>query len=197
MKSILLISFLSLGLISHDWRPIVIDNSLDSLEVDITDWSYPWYVIKHETYFENTVGEGISEADTAHMIRNSHCNLSVTQDRIKNSSRLPFANSTWNKDTLTITIYQENASDNQELVMTIVGQQFDAEYDIAYFISPKQWKYEVKEASLTFSRKPKKGEDIKGKVDLEMIEIIEWPEWKSTKIDTIQKRIEGTFVIQG
>lgn len=72
MKSLLLFTSISIILISSDWQPVQIDSSLESLSVDPTDWTYPWYVIKHDTYFENTTGEGISESDTAHLIRNSY-----------------------------------------------------------------------------------------------------------------------------
>lgn len=113
------------------------------------------------------------------------------------TSRLPFADQTWKEDTLIISIYQESASDNQELVLTVVDQQFTAEYQIAYVFPTNDWQVKIEEASLRFSQLPKKGEPIKGQLEILLTEIIDWPEWRSSEVDTIQKRIAGTFVIEG
>lgn len=199
MKSLFLFTSISIILIHSDWQPVQIDSTLESLEIDRSDWTYPWYVIKHDTYFENTTGEGISESDTAHLIRNSGCQVASSSNtgNWTFTSRLPFADQTWKEDTLIISIYQESASDNQELVLTIVDQQFTAEYQIAYVFPTDDWQVKIEEASLSVSQHPQEGEPIKGQVEIFLREIVEWPEWKSNEVDTIQKKIQGTFVIEG
>lgn len=81
--------------------------------------------------------------------------------------------------------------------MTVVDQQFTAEYQIAYVFPTNDWQVKIEEASLRFSQLPKKGEPIKGQLEILLTEIIDWPEWRSSEVDTIQKRIAGTFVIEG
>ncbi|MEM8901235.1 MAG: hypothetical protein AAGC85_24200, partial [Bacteroidota bacterium] len=164
---IYLVLFLSLFIIEdHTWSEIEIDPQLSELEVDPNDWTYPWYVIKHEDYFENTFGEPITEEDTAHIIRNSFCNLITISDSNESSTRLPFAGARWRDDTLQLNIYQEGASGIVALELDILGEKFTPRFLIYYIHDPEEQSTAYLEQSLILHKLPEKGKPIKGEVNI-------------------------------
>ena len=195
MKTGFVFLLLAIALGSPDWQQVDVDPGLNALEVDETDWVYPWHVIKHEDYFENTFGNPITEKDTAHLIQNSHCEVVRISDDNHYSDRLPFADGSWKGDTLVISIFQESASSNQEIELTIVKDVFHAAYYLEYTLPVKFWKVEIQEKSLSLNQLPQRGAPIKGRVDIMANEFIQWGEDNDFRMDTITNRISGTFVI--
>lgn len=182
--------------LNNKWEKVKIDSSLNNLKVDSTDWTYPWHVIKHSKYFENTFGEPITSKDTAHLIRNSYCHVNTIQDTSVWSSRIPFANSVWKNDTLVLCIWQESASDNQKLTLTVIDSKFSSDYWIGYLPPYDYWNMKIIKESLELNQIPEPGMPIKGRVSILLQEEIRWAESPSYQIDTILKRIEGTFIVE-
>lgn len=185
-----------LSLLSNQWEEVKIDPTLNTLQVDSTDWVYPWYVIKHSDHFENTFGEPITREDTAHIIRNSFCQVKTIRDTSDWSSRIPFARGVWKSDTLLLSIWQENASDIEELTLTVIDGKFASEY-VTYYVFPyDKWEVKILEEELELSQMPSPGMPIKGRVSILLQEEIRRTEGPLHKMDTIIKRIEGTFVVE-
>lgn len=174
------------------WTSIQIDPELEELAVDPTDWTYPWHVIKHEGYFENTFGEPITEEDTAHIVRNSFCNLVTYYDARESSKRLPFARANWRNDTLQVSIFQSNASEIVAMEIDILEEKFTPRFKIFYIQEPEEQSTEYLEQSLTLQKLPKKGQPIKGEVDILMREWVKWPDREFERL----LRVKGTFVIE-
>lgn len=186
--------FLSFFIIEDGtWSEIEIDPQLNELEVDPDDWTYPWHVIKHEDYFENTAaGEPITEEDTAHLIRNSSCYLFFDPDSSESSERLPFAWDRWSNDTLSLTISKHDASGVVNLKLTVLEGRFIPHFKIFYFFDPEEQSLEYLEQSLSLQKLPKKGQPIKGEVDILMKE---WVKWTDREFERLL-RVKGTFVIE-
>lgn len=195
--SIFLIFFLFFSQIN--WKATEIDPSLNELEIDRSDWTYPWYVIKHDDHFENTAGDSISKQDTAHLVRNSHCFVQTDHEGSTISSRLPFAKAEWKNDTLMLSVWQYNASDIQTLTFKVIDGKFSSAYEIAYIISPDLYSLKILEQSLSLNDIPEPGHPIKGRINMVLQEEIILPSWATEKegTDTVLKKIEGTFVIEG
>lgn len=198
MKSLSISLFFLLLLSQINWKATEIDPSLNELEIDRSDWTYPWYVIKHDDHFENTAGDSISKQDTAHLARNSHCYVKTNLEGSTSSSRLPFAKAEWKNDTLMLSVWQYHASDIQTLTFKVIDGKFSSDYEIAYVISPDLYSLKILEQSLFLNDIPEPGQPIKGRINMVFQEEITWPSWATEKegTDTVLKKIEGTFVIE-
>ncbi len=196
MKIIPVFLIVIISVLSNKWEKVKIDPTLNNLKVDSTDWTYPSHVIKHSNYFENTFGEPISSEDTAHLIRNSYCQVKTIRDTSEWSSRIPFANGVWKNDTLVLSIWREVASDIQKLTLTIVDGRFSSDYMIWYVLPYNDWDLKIIKQSLELNQIPEPGMSIKGRVSILLQEEMRWAEDPSNQIDTILKRIEGTFIVE-
>ena len=196
MKLFPLLIISMLFVCTEQWETIRIDPTLDNLAVDSTDWAYPWYVIKHTDHFEHTFGEPISKEDTIHQIKNALCYVRQIRDSTDHVHRLPWAKAEWKKDTLCISIFQENASDNQKLTLKIHEGQFIADYKIASITPLDDWQVEILEHSLVLHEMPQPGKIIKGRLRVQLQERIDWSEGTDGHVDWVRKSIEGTFVIE-
>lgn len=184
------------SLLTEKWEKVRIDPTLNAIKIDSADWTYPWHVIKHSNYFENTLGEPIAKEDTAHLIRNSNCQVRAIWDTDVSSSSIPFANGTWKQDTLVLSIWQQSASDNQTLTLTVVDGKFSSDYMIWYIPPYDDWNLNIISESLELNQSPEPGVPIKGRVNILLQEEVRWTEGAPNQVDTILKRIEGTFVVQ-
>ena len=197
MKIHLLILSVCIFLNLAQWQKVEIDPSLDRLQVDSTDWSYPWYMVRHSGGWENTMGEPISKKDTAHLIRNSWCLISDTwgNDTTSQTHRLPFAVHTWKDDTLKLSIYDYSASNGEELSLIIVAGQFIPQYWQEYFIPNKYQEVTFLQYSLALDNLPRPNVPIKGRLKINLVEEILSFESEENDTISIYKTIEGEFVI--
>ena len=178
------------------WTEIEIDPSLSQLQLDPDDWTYPWHVIKHEDYFENTFGEPISEEDTAHLIKNSFCNLITVSNSNESSIRLPFAKANWTNDTLKINIYRFDASSGIDCNLILYNGKFKAQFSNIYSPPIETQLIDYQYKILKLNQIPENGKPIKGKVDITLQENVRWIYSEDDSIDTFNRRIKGTFVIE-
>lgn len=176
------------------WCKYIIDVNLKTPAIDSSKWTYPWYMIKHQDgHFENTLGESIMSSDTAHLIHNSRCILQTeihySNDRI--NSDLKFAKAILVNDTLQIKIYDESASNWNHVTINVVKRKFNLNYKANYVFPYKRIDYQIEKKSLILNSKPpfKKGEIIKGSVEIELQETIV----KETGNLSKNKIIFGTF----
>ena len=99
-------------------------------------------------------------------------------------------------DTLVLSIWQESASDNQKLTLTVVDGRFYSDYVIEYVLPYNDWEFKIIKEELELNQIPEPGMPIKGRVSILLQEEIRWAENPANQIDTILKRIEGTFIVE-
>ena len=74
-----------------------IDETLTFSPIDSSQYSYPWYIVKHSGGFENTFGDTIIAQDTIHIIHNARL---FHKDGERRFSQLPFVEAHLKNDTL-------------------------------------------------------------------------------------------------
>jgi len=173
-----------------------IDTTKKIPDINLDNWSYPWYMIKHtDGHFENTLGETITKKDTIKLIHNAVCFSFIKRNHIykEPNSNLRFAESAIHNDTLRIRLFDESASNWEELSIKIKDQEFKMDYKISYVFPYKEIKYEFINQSVTINTLPpfELGQTIKGELEVEFKETI----IKEEDATTYTKMITGTFEV--
>ena len=178
--------------VTYDWTTVTINKNITSVKKDSTDWSYPWYMIKHKDgHFENILGEQINTEDTTKIYHNSYCYSFVQEDT---TSRLKFAGAKKNNKAVSIKLFDESASNNESLELEIENfKKFKPTYKINYVFSYDSIGIEFKKKYLEINKNTyEKGENIIGKVYLEFEEKI----YNNRKIKSSIKEIKGSFEVK-
>ncbi|GAA4107135.1 hypothetical protein GCM10022393_02160 [Aquimarina addita] len=181
--------------VDKGWIPLIVDEQLEIPKIGPDDWSYPWYMIKHnDGHFENITEDTIIEKDTIRVIHHSKCYTYLTKKgKTIPISRIPFVTSEIKGDTLALTLFDESASNNEKLTLQLVNDFFKINYHTVYVFPYKDIQYEFKSASLKVNKMPpyKKGMLLKGVLATEFVETIIYND--NTPSDVRDKLIEGTF----
>lgn len=177
----------------NNWDQVEIDPNLNGIEVNSTNWSYPWGIIKHEDHFENITGEPITEQDTVHILKNSQCKIRRKRDTVFLDADLPFANAEWKNDSLMISIFDYHGG---LLKLKIVEGKFSSDWSVAYHFSYEERNVQILNQTLELNGVPKPGQAIKGKVNIALQEYIKWrPDPFEGRVDNQKLEISGTFII--
>lgn len=194
MKAIILYLFVLLIIPSQDiWNNLIIDNELEVQQSSKDDYSYPWHVVQHsDGHFENTLGLEISKKDTTPIIHNAHCYTYLNNESA--NSRLKFGEGELVNDTLHLKIFDKSASNYEMLELTVFQDKFKVNYQTAYYPFPYEGiEYKFLNESLTLNTNEfKKDTSIKGQVDIELIQTVNFQNKPSS---TVNKKIKGTFEI--
>ncbi|MFT5618889.1 MAG: hypothetical protein ACI85I_002124 [Arenicella sp.] len=170
--------------------PIKINSLLETNAIDSSVWRYPWYVVKHSNGFENTLGEGISEKDTAHIILNSNCTVSLGKDRMY---LLPFAKAILRNDTLKISIFDESASNFESLEIQIVNNEFSVCYNKAYMTGAEIKSIDFSKTEFTTNQANfQKGDLLKGYIKMVFVKKLV----ESSKVVSLRKQVSGDFEVR-
>ncbi len=154
---------------SDKWN-LVEEQDTELYIIDSTKWSYPWYIIKHENGFENTFGREIVKQDTMPILHNSSCQVSLEGISYKKS--LPFAKASLINDTLKLFVFDESASNFENVSITITNNTFLVCYDKAYISNKKLKSVEFIKSKLKISQLAgfELGRKLYGSLELELIE---------------------------
>ncbi|MFT4601469.1 MAG: hypothetical protein ACI857_001649 [Arenicella sp.] len=193
MKNLIAIFILTSINLHSFAQTIAVNEKLELLKTDSTDWTYPWHVIKHKDgHFENTFGLPITQSDTAHVLKNAQVFVYILKDLKEVKYRIPFAEATIDKDTILIELNDESASNFEGLSIKIFEGEFELEYHKAYIQMLANIKVEFLEQKVTLSQSHfEVGEEIKGEVFVIVKETVEWPD---QTVEIIEKTIRGSFV---
>jgi len=183
-----------------DWTPIIFDENFTTPKIEEDDWSYPWYVIKHQDgHFENTMADTILPKDTIHQIHNSRCYSFFKKKNILDKEahdRLKFCEAKIKMDSLNIEIYDMSASNGEIIFLTIVNNHFKLKYNTAYVFPYKNIEFTYYNQYLKINKKPPylKDDIIFGEIKTEFEESIIFEKDKTTSTKT--KVIKGTFEVK-
>lgn len=184
-------------LFNNSWHEIEIQSNLETPAIDSTAWFYPWYVIKHrDGHFENTLGESISKTDTAHLVQNTSCEINYQWADKQYVYPLKQATAKQKDDTLFISIIDESASNYECLEIKILDGKFRLNYDKIYVIPTQRQEVLCLSQRLILNQgRYEVGERIKGKIEAEFMEILQFDEGEVNSVDTIYKSVQGTFEV--
>ncbi len=179
-----------------DWGNVNINENLALPKKDITDWSYPWYMIKHKDgHFENTLGDKIKAKDTTKIHHQSYCYSLVDDDTI---SRLKFSKAQQIREKVFIKLYDQSASNHESLTLEMIDfKKFNPTYKINYV-------FPYDSIGIKFLRKEleikeeiyQKGGTLIGRIDLELEQKIYKEVNDNQKVTTTIKRLEGIFEVE-
>ena len=180
----------------NDWKKYKVSENIEMPEKRSSEFSYPWYMVKHENGFENTLGEPIRERDTIKNYYNSWCYTYLEKEGRTFSDtlgRLPFCNFREYDDRLKIEIYDLTASNNESLFIELTGGEFKVDYQTSYVFPYEKIKWKIKEKELRLNQKLpiKRGSLLKGEVEVKVEETIFYQHPQPKSIRT--KIIKGTF----
>ena len=169
-----------------NWKEIIYDKGLTGPEITTNDWSYPWYMVKHENGFENALGEKITKNDTTKLIHNSKIYTFQNNEQIKTKqfrSLLNFSKGKLINDSLKIRIYEESASNGELLILKIYKDQFFIEYENSYVFPYENLEFDFINSELKLNSKPeyKVGQKLIGEINTKFTEQINKLDGKSGK----------------
>lgn len=174
------------------WDNITINENIERPDFEEDDWSYPWYMVKHDGGFENTLGEPITAKDTTKLYHNALCYTHIGEDK---ESRLKFAKATQKGDTTYIKLYDESASNNEYLELELWNGSFNSKYHIDYMFEYDSISFKVKQQSLILNKDTyQEGETLIGKVNIDVVEIIHFGKNKRNAVN--RKNIRGIFEVE-
>ncbi|MGK0389204.1 MAG: hypothetical protein ACI94Y_001944 [Maribacter sp.] len=169
-------------------KSIVHSPELDSLTLDSSNFSYPWYMVKHSSGFENTLGEEITAQDTMHFIHNSNTWISGDFGKYK----LPFCKIILRNNALFIKILKEDASGHEAIHIQII----DREYNISYYVKHMMPCRSINDYGVNDVYLNKtdfvKGDTLKGMFNIKLKEDVICDQGERNR--QIQKTIKGKFI---
>lgn len=177
-----------------EWYSLKVEDDLEVADIDSTDWSYPWYIVKKENgEFSSAVSDMITARDTIHIVRNSRVQNEVQWGKERPIHRIPFATADLDGDTLNLKIYDRSASNWEELNFKVVHNAFKVSYRQDYLMDIRSEGMRIKYAVLELNKPGfSPGDELKGVVMVRIKEDVadrngDW---------TIEKVISGDFVVK-
>lgn len=184
---------------NSEWKSYQVDKSLKAPEPSKNDWSYKWFIVKHDNGFENITSDTVLAQDTVHLIHNSWCNSFLVKKGIVFSDTLSDLNLCRYQeleDNLKIEIYEESVSNGEVLRIDLKQDKFNIDYETGYVFPYKRISWKFKEKQLTLNKKLpiKRGDTLIGKVEVKFEERIFYKEPKPFSLRT--KIIKGIFKLK-
>lgn len=164
--------------------------ALDSLVLDSSDFSYPWYMVQHSEGFENTLGEEITKQDTMPLIHHSMAYIKGDFGEY----RLPFAKANLENDTLLIKVFKEDAAGYESIGIYINNGKYVLSHDVNH-IMPCQSISHYDTTTVMLNRMNlATGDTIKGVFSIKLEEKITCEESQGLENRIVNKIIKGEFV---
>ena len=171
------------------WSPVSINQHLFFPERDADDWTYPWYMVSHEDgSFENTLGVPITAQDTVKLIHLSDCYVFRGEDTL---SRLVYTKAHLTDTVLHVTIFDESASNFEDLFLDIVDcKQFKPMYKKGLITPHDSITIQFTQQLLEIN-KPSyiKGDTLIGYLDISLEQRV----YARNTYNLTSKRIKGVF----
>ncbi|MFK7772568.1 MAG: hypothetical protein AB8F94_10520 [Saprospiraceae bacterium] len=183
---------------NSEWKSYIVDKNIKDLEIGKDDWSYPYYVVKHENGFENTMSDIVTPQDTIHIIHNAKCiSLLEKEERVFSDtlSKLNICKYRVKDEILGLKLYEESVSNGEGIYLEIKDRKYKVDYKTTYVFPYKNIEWEIIDRKLELNQflPVMIGSELIGEIDLKVKETIHFDNEKPSTTRT--KIFKGKFQV--
>lgn len=181
-----------------EWKAYKVEKNLEGPTIEKDDWSYPYYLVKHDKGFENTMSDIVSPQDTAHIIHNAKCiSLLEKEERVflDTLSELTLCKYKVKDGKLGLKLYEESVSNSEAIYLELEERKFKVNYKTAYVFPYKSIEWEIIDPKLKLNQflPVVIGSELIGEIYLKVKETIHFETEKPSTTRT--KIFKGRFQV--